>query len=82
MLVTLILFSSNQFDGIRTFKRSFIKFFFKILSYLEVWTKEGDALTSINQGFKFLSINISKPYSSKQWLSLMILYYTALRDVK
>lgn len=62
--------------------KSLINFFLNIKSYLVVPINDGEALTSINQGFKLLSIKVSNPYNSKQCLSLIIVGYTAFNDDK
>lgn len=80
--VMLSYLSSFQLLGITIFNKSFITCFFIKKSFFVVATILGDALTSINQGFIFLSINISNPYNSKQCLSFNITFYTAFNVLK
>lgn len=66
-------FSYFQLLGMTIFNKSLIKPFFNIKSCFVVALSDGEALISINHGFKFLSIKMSNPYNSKQCLSFNII---------
>ena len=81
VFVPVLLYSSPQSSGTTISKTFLISSIFNFKSDFVVVDRLGDELISISHGLQFESSKISKPYISKQCLSLMITDWTLFSDI-